>query len=434
MPEITIPYRPRDQFMPLHDRVQRWGVIVAHVRAGKTVACINELIRGALTCPLPNPRFAYVAPYYSQAKDVAWNYLKHYTAPIPGIKKDESELFVDLPNGGRVRLYGSNNYERLRGIYLDGVILDEYGDMDPRAWKEVIRGRLSDRNGWAMFIGTPQGMNHFAEVWSEAQHQVDWYKAMLKASQTGLISQAELIDAQKHMSEEEYAAQYECSFAASVIGSIWGREIHEVETDGRICRVAYQPEIKVDTWWDLGMDDTTAIWFTQDVGRELHVIDCYENSGAGLPHYAKVLQERGYVYGQHHAPHDIRVRELGTGNSRLETAAKLGIRFEVVADIPKADGIDAGRAFFARCWFDRVKCEAGLAALKSYRRTRDEKRSMPGRPVYSAEPLHDWSSNFSDAFRYLAVGHKITRQRVAQPTTVRWMEPTSEPSRSWMGI
>ena len=151
--EIVIPYRPRVQFLPLHDRTERWAICVAHRRAGKTVACVNELIRAALLHTGKEPRFAYVAPTFSQAKDVAWNYLCEFTQGIPGASRHETELRVDLPNGSRVRLYGSDNFDRLRGVYLDGIVLDEYGDVEPRAWSEVIRPALSDRKGWAIFIG-----------------------------------------------------------------------------------------------------------------------------------------------------------------------------------------------------------------------------------------------------------------------------------------
>ena len=427
MPIVTIPYRPRVQFAPLHDRNKRWAVVVAHRRAGKTVATINDLIRGAMTCKQREPRFAYVAPYFSQAKDVAWSYLKFYTAPIPGVNVNESELRVDLPNGGRVRLYGADNYERLRGLYFDGLVLDEYGDMDPRAWQEVLRASLADRQGWAVFIGTPRGMNHFASTWERAQQDDEWLALQLRASQTGLIAQSELADARKEMSEEQYLAEFECSFAASVIGAYYGREMQAAEEDGRIDRVPYQPEIAVDTWWDLGIDDATAIWFTQTVGREVHVIDYEEHSGEGLPFYAKLLQGKPYVYGEHHAPHDIRARELGSGMSRLEIAAKLGIRFQIVANVGLADGIEAARAFLARCWFDREKTEQGRLALTSYRKVWDEKRR-----VYQSQPLHDWASNGADGFRYLAVGHKITVARMARPEPQRVIQAGEGAGNGWM--
>lgn len=425
--EIDLGYRAREQFVPFHIRKQRWAAVVAHRRAGKTLACVMDLIDAAIRCELPSPRFSYVAPFYSQAKDVAWTYLKRYTAPIPGAQANESELRVDLPGDRRIRLYGADNYQRLRGIYLDGVVMDEFGDMDPRAWQEVIRAALADRHGWATFIGTPKGLNHFAEMWSRAENDPDWFAVKLKASETGLIPQRELDDARKEMSEDQYLAEFECSFEASVVGAYYGREMQSAERDGRITNVTHQPEIAVDTWWDLGMDDAMVIWFTQNVGREVHVIDHYEDSGGGLPRAAKALQERGYVYGNHNAPHDIRVREMGSGKSRLETAANLGIKFQIVPDIGVQDGIDAARSFLARCWFDKKKTERGRLALVSYCKVWDEKRK-----VFHSTPLHNWASDSADGFRYLAVGHKTTQIKPKRGEFTVYTTP-EDSNNSWLG-
>ena len=423
---IETGYQCRAPFVPLHQRRQRWGAAVCHRRAGKTVACLNDLIDATLRCKRPSPRFAYIAPLYSQAKDIAWGYLKRYTAAIPGALANESELRVDLPADRRIRLYGADNYERLRGLYFDGVVLDEFGDMDPRAWQEVIRATLADRGGWALFAGTPKGMNHFADLWEKANADPTWFTLRLPASETGLLPAEELVDARRTMSPEQYAAEFECSFAASVVGSYWGREMQAAESDGRISRVPYQSEVAVDTWWDLGISDAMSIWFTQNIGREVHVIDYLEQSGEGLPWFARQLQERGYVYGTHNAPHDIQVRELGSGKSRLETAAALGIRFTVVPDIGLQDGIDAARAFIARCWFDRQKTERGRTALVSYTKVWDEKRKM-----FGSHPMHNWASHGADAWRYLAVGHKTAK--IARRDTPRRVFTTANGDAAWMG-
>lgn len=425
---IETGYRCRRHFAPLHLRRQRWAVAVCHRRAGKTVAAINDLIDAVLRCPHPAPRFAYIAPYFSQAKDIAWNYLKRYTLGVPGTLAHETELRVDLPGDRRIRLYGADNYERLRGIYLDGVVLDEYGDMDPRAWQEVIRATLSDRGGWAMFAGTPKGMNHFADLWERAQSDPEWFTLKLPASETGILPAAELADAQRTMSQEQFSAEFECSFAASVVGSYWGREMQAAEVAGRITRVPHHPETAVDTWWDLGISDAMAIWFTQTIGREVHVVDYLEQSGEGLPWFARELQARGYVYGTHNAPHDIQVRELGSGKSRLETAASLGIRFHIVPQLGVQDGIDAARAFIGRCWFDRERTERGRSALVSYAKQWDEKRKM-----FLSQPLHNWASHASDAFRYLAVGHRMAAP-VKRQETRRGQPMQSGGGTAWMGV
>lgn len=398
--ELVSPYEVREQFLPLHKRNTRWFVGVAHRRAGKTVADINELIIGATRCRLQNPRFAYVAPQLNQAKDIAWTYLKEYTAFIPGVKTNESELWVELPGGARIRIYGADNPDRLRGIYLDGVVLDEFGDMDPAIWTQVIRPALSDRKGWACFIGTPKGKNQFHRIWVEAENDPDWTRLMLKASETGLLDQKELADARKMMSDDEYAQEYECSFEAAVRGAYYGKELNEAE--GRITSVPYDPRLEVHTAWDLGVADSTVIWFVQIVGRETRWIDVLKGEGVGLDWYAKELKERPYNYGTHYLPHDVEVRELGTGKSRYEVLGGLGIRnIKVVPAMPVEDGIQALRMLIPTSWFDREKCKEGLEALRMYRREWDDKRQE-----FKRAPLHDWTSHYADAARMFAMGHR----------------------------
>lgn len=421
---VVIPYSPRPQFLPFHNRTQRFSAIVAHRRAGKTVACVNDLIKAAILCPLENPRFAYIAPYFTQAKDIAWNYVKHYTQSIPGVETNESELRVDLPNGGRVRLYGAENYDRLRGIYLDGVVLDEPADIDPRAWPEVIRPALSDRKGWACFIGTPKGRNAFYEIWAGgsdglwkgAINDPEWFALMLKASETGILDATELADARKIMSADQYEQEYECSFQAAIQGAYYGREMTQAEAGKRICRVPWEPNLKTHTAWDLGVGDSTAIWFVQQLGQEIRVIDYYESSGVGLDHYAKVLGNKPYVYGEHILPHDVSVKEMSTGRSREETLRSLGIRPKIIPAQNVDDGINAARLLIPRCWFDADNCKRGIEALRQYRRHYDEKLKN-----YRSSPLHDWTSHAADAFRYLALGLKADKKQDWSQPSVKWV-------------
>lgn len=401
MIDLVSPYEVRAQFLPLHARKTRWFVGVAHRRAGKTVADINELIMGATKCQLNNPRFAYVAPQLNQAKDIAWTYLKEYTAFLKP-KINESELWVELPGGARIRIYGADNPDRLRGIYLDGVVLDEFGDMDPTIWTQVIRPALSDRKGWAAFIGTPKGKNTFHRIWVEAEGDEDWTRLMLKASETGLLDAKELTDAAKMMSEDEFAQEYECSFEAAVKGAYYGKEINQAEIDGRITAVPYDPRLPVHTSWDLGMADSTVIWFTQTIGAETRWIDCVKGEGVGLDWYVRELKERPYNYGRHYLPHDVQVREMGTGKSRKEVLEGLGLRdIEVGKALPVADGIQALRMLLATSWFDKVKCKEGLEALRMYRREYDDKRQE-----FRPHPLHDWTSHYADAAREFATGYR----------------------------
>lgn len=396
-------YAPRRQFLGLHTRGTRWAIAVAHRRAGKTVACVNDLIKAAATCELASPRFAYIAPQLNQAKDIAWSYLLDYTDCFgPERKVNASELWVELPNNGaRIRIYGADNPDRLRGIYLDGAVLDEFGDMDPTVWSQVIRPALSDRKGWAIFIGTPKGKNTFHKLWIGAGDDGDWFTLSLKASETRLLDPAELADARRMMSEDEYAQEYECSFEAAVRGAYYGKEMNQAEADGRFSQVLYDPRLPVHTAWDLGVADSTVIWFVQAHGRETRVIDVLKGEGVGLDWYVKKLQERPYVWGLHYLPHDVEVRELGTGKSRKEVLESLGLRATVCPNIPVADGIQAVRMLLPTCWFDKAKCKDGIEALRMYRRDYDEKRQE-----FRVQPFHDWTSHYADAFRYFAVGHR----------------------------
>lgn len=395
-----IQYAPRRAFVSFHNRKERFACLVFHRRAGKTVAAVNDLTRDCLTCERPNPRVAYIAPYYRQAKAVAWDYVKQYASDVQGAKMNESELRVDFPTGGRFQLFGADNYDAMRGMYFDAVVLDEPADFPANAWPTVIRPTLADRNGRATFIGTPKGKNEFWEIYEHARKDDAWFSQIMRASESGLLSQAELDDALKIMGRDRYDQEFECSWEAAIQGAYYGREMKEAAA--RIGKVPYDPGLKVITSWDLGVGDSTAIWFVQYNGVEKRVIDYYEGSGVGLDHYVSVLQGKGYVYGGHVLPHDVNVRELGTGKSRLETLRNLGLTDITVApQLPVDDGIQAVRTFIATAWFDEAKCSRGIEALRQYRRDYDEK----GR-TFRSRPLHDWTSHAADSLRYMAVGYR----------------------------
>jgi phage terminase large subunit len=250
-----------------------------------------------------------------------------------------------------------------------------------------------------VFIGTPRGRNNFFEQWRRAQADPARFAMMLKASETGLIAPSELALARTDLTEEQYAQEFECSFDAAVIGSYYGKQLIKAELDKRIGHLPYEPAAMVWTAWDLGIRDATAIWFAQLVGREIRVIDYYEASGVDLGHYVREINARPYVYAGHIVPHDAQARELGTGKSRLEVLENLGLRNLTLAPLHRLeDGINAGRMFIPKCWFDEQKCQRGLDALKLYRSDWDDKLQVlrPG-------PVHDWTSHAADAFRYLAM-------------------------------
>ena len=408
---IVLPYSPRHAFMPFHNRAQRFGVIVAHRRAGKTVACINELVKQAIKSGKQDGRYAYIAPYYAQAKDVAWTYLKRYSEPLWASEPNETELRVDLLGGARIRLYGADNADRLRGLYLDGCVLDEPALMRSGVWGEVIRPALSDRQGWAVFIGTPMGHNHFYDIWRDAQADpAEWFTMMLRASETGLLPPGELASSARQMTPEQYEQEFECSFEAAIRGAYYGHEMADADAKGRIGNVEYDHTLPVHTAWDLGIGDSTAIWFFQIAGNEPRLIDYYENAGFGLDHYARVLGDRGYVYGQDWVPQDAKVRELGTGRTRVETLISLKRKPRVVAAHKIMDGINAARVTIPLCWFDAAKCGPGIEALRQYRAEYDDDAR-----TFKDAPLHDWTSHPADAFRYFAMAWRELKGLKPEP-------------------
>ena len=426
MPVIEIAYKPRPLQKVLHQALEthRFAVAVCHRRFGKTVLAVNQLIKKALTCPLERPRFAYLAPTYRQGKQIAWDYIQEFSRPIPGVTFNQSELRADYPNGGQLRIYGADSPDALRGIYLDGVVLDEFGLMPPNIFSEVLRPALSDRQGWAFFIGTPNGKNQFYDVAQSAKTEPGWFFAEYKASQTGVIAQQELDAARGMMTPDEYQQEWECSFEAAVKGAYYAAELEQARSAGRITRVPYDPILPVDTDWDLGVGDSTAIWFSQSHrSGEVRVIDYYEASGEGLPHYAQVLKAKGYSYGSHFGPHDMQVKEFGSGRSRIEAAHTLGITFQIAPNISIDDGIHAVRMLLPRCYFDATKCKAGLEALQHYRRDYNTRLNE-----FKVVPVHDWASHGADAFRYLAV-----RQRTPVAKPVVYRERGTRGDMSWAG-
>lgn len=410
---VTTEYTPRKHQYELHTKLKRFSVLVCHRRFGKTVLCVNHAIDRGLRCPRKYPQIAYIAPTYGQAKRVAWDMFKKYTKNLPNVSVNEAELRIEIQrpsNGDFVRfvLLGAENPGSLKGIYLDGVILDEYAECMPSIWEETIRPALSDRLGWAIFIGTPKGHNHFYEKYMEAvkNQDRDWFAAIYRASETGIIPQSELDDAKQTMGIDKYNQEYECSFTAAIKGSYYGDIINNLEREGRIGSVPWDPALDVDTSWDLGIGDTTAIWFFQGVGLDVHVVDYLEQSGQGLEYYAKKLREKPYVYRDHFLPHDAAARDLSSGKTREQTLRELGLRPIILPRGKVEDRINAARLMLPKCRFDKVKCADGLKALSNYQRQFDEKRKS-----FNDRPLHDWASHGADAFGYGAVGLKPADKR-----------------------
>jgi hypothetical protein len=410
-------YKPRDVFLDFHERQQRWAVIIAHRRAGKTVSCINDALWRAITEGKENARYAYIAPYYAQAKSIAFDYLMQFSESAR-VRHNISELWVELFNGARIRLFGADNPDALRGMYLDGVVLDEYADMKPKIWGEVIRPLLADRRGWATFIGTPKGHNTFYDIYQYATLNPDeWYCKVLRASQTNLIEQTELDDALKSMSIDQYQQEFECSFEAAIIGAIYGTEMRLLTDADRITKVECDNLFPVHTAWDLGYNDATAIWWYQVVHGEIRVLDYHEAHGQPIIYYANQIKERPYEYGTHWLPHDARAKTLASGGKSIieQLFDKLPKEsFKIVPNLSLQDGIQASRMALARTWFDAMKCSDGIECLRQYQREYDEDKK-----VFRDKPRHDWASHGCDAWRMLSVAWQDEADTIKQNQPMR---------------
>jgi hypothetical protein len=398
---VEIPYTPRELQNKLHEDLNnyRFAVLACHRRFGKTVMLINHLIRAALQNNLVNPRYAYIAPTYKQAKNIAWDYLKMFAGPIPTTRFNETELRCDLPNGARITLLSSENPDSLRGLALDGVCIDEVAQIEPKLWNEIIRPALSDRKGFCYFIGTPAGMsNLFYELYQHAVADDKWYAYTAPASKTKIIDQEELDAAKKQMGDTKYRQEFECDWVANIEGSIYGKIMKKLEDNKQITLMAYDPTLLVSTVFDIGVGDSTAIVFYQKLGNTIRIIDFYENRREGLPHYIQVLKEKDYIYDKHFAPHDIEVQEFSSGKTRREVAYQLGIRFKILPKLPLEDGIHSLKMILPRCYFNLDKTKPLIDALRHYHRKYNEKMKM-----FNNKPVHDWSSHACDAMRYLAI-------------------------------
>lgn len=404
MVEISVDIVPRQPFKAFLLSSTRWACLVCHRRAGKTVACIQKLVSEALQFDRPDGRFAYIAPTYTQAKDVAWAYLKQYTAGIPGAQVSESELSVTFHNGARIKLYGSDKYDRLRGLYLDGVVLDEAGDQDPRAWPEVIRPSLADRKGWAVFIGTPKGKNRFYKIYKDSIEDGDWFTLELKASESGLLDEKELQDAKRMLSPSQYEQEFECSFEAAISGAYYAEFLKQAEK--RIGNIGADPLMTYRAFWDIGgtgaKADATAIWIAQFIGHEIRVLDYYEAQGQPLAAHVNWLRENGYAKALCVLPHDGSTNDKVHDVSFESALRQAGFECRVVPNQGAGAArkrIEAARRLFPQMFFNQSTTEAGREALAHYHEKMDDKRGI------GLGPEHDWSSHCADAFGLMAVDH-----------------------------
>ena len=395
---IALDYQPREQFLDFHQRNERFAAMVVHRRAGKTVAAIHDIVIKALRTTKKQPRYAYVAPFYSQAKSIAWTYLKDAVRGF-ALEMRESELSVTLPNGAVIRLFGADNPDTLRGLYFDGIVLDEFGDFRPKLYGEVILPTIADRQGWLLAIGTPKGKNNaFYQICQRAKYSEAWYFKELKASTSGLLPQSELDLMREQMSPEQYDQEFEISFSAALIGTYYSTQINMMEKEGRIDKkYDYDPNFPVYTASDIGITDSTVFWFWQPRPDGICVFDMEHSNGKPIQYYTDMLKHKPYEYETVWLPHDARAKSLQTGKSTVEQLLAAGLPCRIVPMLKVQHGIDAVRATFPNIYMN-PRVEYGIEALRVYRRKYDEVNK-----VFLDKPLHDWASDFADGFRYMCL-------------------------------
>jgi hypothetical protein len=397
----------------------RRAVAVWHRRAGKDSVTMNF---AAVAAKQRVGNYWHMFPTERQGRKALWEGVDRQgrrfidqAFPRPfRTGKVETDMLLRLENGSPWQITGSDNFDRLVGANPVGVVFSEWALADPRA-RDYLRPILAENGGWAVFIYTARGRNHGAALYELAQKTPGWFQEKLTVDDTGVIAPGIVEDERRSgMAEEMIRQEYYCSFEAALVGAYFGPLMEAAERDSRIGEVPYDPNLPVITAWDLGIGDSTAIWFAQVSGGEIRLIDYYEAAGVGLDHYARILRERGYAYGDAFLPHDARQSELGTGRTRLETMRLLGIAGaqRIVPRLTVDDGINAARVILPRCRFDAARTARGIEALRQYRRAWHDERKM-----FADTPLHDWASHGADAFRYLAVGLREPASRLALTQT-----------------
>jgi phage terminase large subunit len=405
----TIPhnYKPRDYQLPFlaaMDRGTKRAVCVWHRRAGKDKTFLNHCIKRMFERV---GTYYYYFPTATMGRKILWDgidrdgnrFLDHFPADIRD-KINEQEMKIKLVNGSVFQVIGTDRLDVV-GTNPVGCTFSEFSLQNPKGW-EYVRPILAENDGWAVFNFTPRGYNHGKMIYDIANNTEGWFSSLLTVDDTNAISREAIEEERRSgMSEELIMQEFYCSFDMGVEGSYYAKYIARARDENRIQPFNHDKSNRVHTAWDIGVGDSTAIWFYQLSGRQIQLVDYFEAHGEGLPFYVSILEKKakelGYIYGDHYAPHDIRNREFGTGDSRLEAAKRLGINFRIIPVISIESGIERVRAILDRCYFSGVKCKDGILCLENYRKDFDEKNR-----AYKDRPLHDWTSHGADAFRYLA--------------------------------
>jgi len=410
--EITLPYNfePRDYQIPILKAIDsgyKRLIQVWHRRSGKEKTDINIVAKKMME---RIGAYYYFFPTYKQGKKILWDgldkngfpFLGHFPKQLLKGKPNETEMKLEYKNGSLFQIVGIDSIDSIVGTNPVGAVFSEYSLENPKGW-DFIRPILAENGGWAIFNYTPRGKNHAYDLHQMAKNDSTWWTQVLTADDTHILSKEVLEQERKEIIAKNgddalYQQEYFCSYVAGVIGAYYYAQYALAEKEQRITNIPYEPALPVFTVWDLGIDDAMAIGFYQATGRERRMIDYLELTGKGLPDAIKAVREKPYIYGKHFAPHDIKVRELGTGKSRIEVARDLGHRFEVVPNMPVQDGIDRGRMFFSQLWIDKTKCKDWLKAIPQYTKEYDENNK-----IFKDKPNHDWTSHGADVHRYASL-------------------------------
>ena len=439
---LTIPYKftPRPYQLELFEALDsgyKRAIAAYHRRAGKDKCLFNLIVKKALERV---GVYYYFFPEFSQGRRVIWDGIdgsgmkfRDHVPPALITKETSQDMQITLINGSIIQIIGTDNYDKVRGSNPVGCVFSEFAFQNPMAW-DIVRPILAENGGWAVFNSTPFGKNHFYHLYEMAKKNKEWFTQLVTVEDSldengkRYVPQS-VIDSEiaAGMSDEMVEQEFFCSFSANSQGFYYLKYMNDAEEEDRISSVPWDSALPVETWWDIGVGDSTAIWFSQTVGKEVHIIDFYQKNSVGLEHYSKYLQSLPYTYKSHNFPHDMGNTEFGTGRSRFEVAEELftGVELNIVPKIGLEDGINAARIMIPRCWFDKKRCDDGIKALFNYHREWDSRVQE-----FKNKPSHDWASHPSDAFRYMSIGMTVPKKRSAKSDRMRRMKRLS--SKSWM--
>lgn len=430
MPQISLPngWKPRPYQMPMWSYLENGGkraIGAWHRRAGKDDVLLNWTAVAAFERPAS---YWHCLPEYSQARKAIWTAVD----PITGVRRidmafpqelrantNDQEMFIRFKNGSTWQCVGSDRYNSLVGAGVAGVTFSEFALANPSSWA-YIRPMVEANNGFAAFISTPRGRNHFKDLIDMAARNKTWFAERLDVNMTGALTQDQIDESLleyialygEDIGRAQFEQEYLVSFNAAILGAFYAREMSAVRSEGRITPdIEPIPGKPIHRAWDIGVKDDTSIWWFQVVGMQVFILDCYTQSGVGVDHYAEVIRkiedERGWISGIDFVPHDAKIKEWGTGRTRVETMRDLGLNPQLVPMASKMDGINAVRVTLPRCVF-HTRCETeGIAALEQYRREWDDDKKS-----FKASEVHDWSSHLADAFRYLAMSWRSIKEVV----------------------